>query len=102
MIRRVLLAFAFAWAFLTLFALLAYVGVMNPIGFYTHVIPATFILEQLGPVGEVLLSDRPFVGSGHGPPHLGLVGLAVLYVVPLIAFVLLAGRGHKRGLLRSS
>jgi hypothetical protein len=92
MIRIVFIAAVVAWSILTLCVVLASAGVMNPIGFYGHVIPATFIDERLGPTGEVFLSTRPFVGSGHGPPHLAAGGLALVYGSPLIVSILIAHR----------
>lgn len=98
MMRRSLFVFALVWGLLTLFAFLAHLGVMNVIGFYAHVIPATFVLEQLGSTGDFLLSGKPFVGSGHGPPHLGILGMLVFYVIPLAILILIARRaGHVKG-----
>jgi len=80
---------------MTLFAVLASMGIVTTFGMWVHFAPAALIYSAGDAMGVRISSHGPIVGSAHGPPFLEPVGVFLLYVLPTLAFAL-AAIGRRR------
>jgi hypothetical protein len=84
------------WAVLMVAALLASFGVMTRLGLWAHLLPADLMYSAADALGLHISARGLLLRSAHGPPFLGPLGLALWYVLPTLAFSVLAFRARTR------